>query len=120
MPLGELLETCRRVGGSDARIAWVDEDFLLERGVGQWMELPLWLARSDPDWAHMQEADVSRALAAGLTFRPVEETVRDTLSWAESREQAAAGTAAMGDAEGVGLAREREAELLAEWHARAG
>ena len=120
MLLGELLETCRGVSGSDARIAWVDEDFLLERDVGQWMELPLWLAQNDPEWAHMQEADVSRALAAGLTFRPVEETVRDTLSWAESRDQPASGTAAMGGAESVGLTPEREAELLAEWHARAG
>ncbi len=39
------------------------------------MELPLWIAESDPEWAHMQEADVSRALAAGLTFRPLDETV---------------------------------------------
>jgi 2'-hydroxyisoflavone reductase len=54
----------------------------------------------------MQEADVSRALAAGLTFRPLDETVRDTLVWAQAGEE-------QRTAEGVGLAPEREAELLA-------
>jgi len=66
--------------------------------VGEWMELPLWL--SDPDAAAMHQIDVSRAVAAGLTFRPVEETVRDTLEHAAT-------------VEGVGLTPEREAELLA-------
>ena len=49
------------------------------------MELPLWIAESDPEWGHMQEADVSRALAAGLTFRPLSETVGDTLAWARTQ-----------------------------------
>ena len=118
LTMRELLESCRRVAANDATITWVDEQFLLDREVGQWMELPLWLAESDPEWAHMQEADVSRAVAAGLTFRPLDETVRDTLAWAESREGPAPGTAAMGSAEGVGLDPEKEAQLLAEWHAR--
>jgi hypothetical protein len=29
----------------------------------------------------MARADISRALAAGLSFRPVEQTVADTLAW---------------------------------------
>lgn len=107
LTLGEVLETCRSVSGSDASFTWVDEPFLLERDVGQWMELPLWIAESDPEWAHMQEADVSRALAAGLTFRPLEETVRDTLAWAGTKD---------GWADDVGLRPDRERELLAEWH----
>jgi 2'-hydroxyisoflavone reductase len=106
LPLAELLDSCKRVSGSDASFRWVDEAFLLDRQVGQWMELPLWLAQSDPEWAHMQEADVSRAIAAGLSFRPLDETVRDTLAWAQAREEP-------GTADGVGLAGEREAELLA-------
>ncbi len=116
---GELLEECRRTSGSDARITWVDEAFLLERGVGEWMELPLWLAESNDEDAHMQEADVSRAAAAGLGFRPVSDTIGDTLEWAVARDGAGSGTRAMGSTEGVGMAPEREAELLAEWHARA-
>jgi 2'-hydroxyisoflavone reductase len=98
----ELIETCRSVARSDARITWVAPDVLLEAGVGEWMELPLWLA--SPEFAAMQQADVSSARAAGLTFRPLEETVRDTLAWDEARDEAPAS--------GVGLAPERERELL--------
>jgi 2'-hydroxyisoflavone reductase len=107
LTMGEVLEACRRAGGSDASFTWVDEPFLVEREVGQWMELPLWIAEGDPEWAHLQEADVSRANAAGLEHRPLEETVEDTLAWARGKE---------GWADGVGLAPGREAELLREWH----
>jgi len=99
----ELLDACRSVAGSDAEIVWVDHALLVERSVGEWMELPLWIA--DPEWKDFMNADVSRALAAGLELRPLEETVRDTLAAAER-------------AEGVGLTPEREAELLAAWKAR--
>jgi 2'-hydroxyisoflavone reductase len=94
----ETLETCREVSGSDATFDWVPTEVLNEHEVGEWMELPLWI--SDSDSAAMHEVDVSRALAAGLTFRPLAETVRDTLDDAAT-------------VEGVGLTREREAELLA-------
>jgi 2'-hydroxyisoflavone reductase len=29
----------------------------------------------------MARADISRALAAGLTFRPLDQTIADTLAW---------------------------------------
>jgi 2'-hydroxyisoflavone reductase len=98
----ELMESCTAVSGSDAEVTWVPDEFLLEREVGQWMELPLWLA--DPEYAAADRAVVSRALDAGLEFRPLDETVRGTLEEAETTEAA-------------GLTPEREAELLAEWHA---
>jgi 2'-hydroxyisoflavone reductase len=66
------------------------------------MELPLWLA--DPAMTGLHETDVSRAVAAGLRFRPLQETVR--------------GAATAPAVEGVGLTPQREAELLAAWHAR--
>ena len=94
----EVLETCRDVSGSDATFEWLPAEVLNEHEVGEWMELPLWL--SDPDAAAMHETDASRAVAAGLSFRPLEETVRDTLEHAAT-------------VEGVGLTPEREAELLA-------
>jgi 2'-hydroxyisoflavone reductase len=94
----EALETCREVSGSDASFEWVPTERLKEHEVGEWMELPLWIA--DPDAGAMHEVDVSLAVAAGLTFRPLEETVRDTLEHAAT-------------VDGVGLTPEREAELLA-------
>jgi 2'-hydroxyisoflavone reductase len=65
------------------------------------MELPLWL--NDPGFAGMLNADVSLAVEAGLTFRPLTDTVRETLELAET-------------VDGVGLTSEREAELLAAAH----
>jgi 2'-hydroxyisoflavone reductase len=103
---GELLETCRRAAGSDAELVWVDPGFLAEHEVDEWMELPLWLR--DPAYAGMLALDPSKAFAAGLRPRPLEETVRDTLAWV--RDGAPDGPA--------GLDREKEQRVLAAWDAR--
>ena len=101
LTFGELLETARDVSGSDAELTWVDDDFLLERGVGEWIELPLWIP-SEPGLFY---ADVTLALRAGLSFRPLEDTVRATLALATTTPEA-------------GLAPVRERQLLHEWHGR--
>lgn len=103
MTFERLLEACRRVSGSDAEVTWVPSARLVEAGVGAWMELPLWIAA--PEFAAMQQADVSKAVADDLTFRPLEETIRDTLAWDVERREP--------PAEGVGLTPDRERELLA-------
>jgi 2'-hydroxyisoflavone reductase len=112
LTMGELLDDCNRVGGARAQLVWVDEAFLLARGVGSWMELPLWVPRED-EW--FEQAGVSRAVAAGLRFRPLEETVRDTLAWARRNGASLVTTGHTGTA---GMRPEREAELLAAWRAR--
>ena len=61
-------------------------EFLVEQEVGEWMELPLWLA--DPALAAADDVSVRKALDAGLTFRPLEETVRGALEHAETTEAA--------------------------------
>ena len=104
VPWAELLETCRDVSGSDVDLVWVDGDFLLEQGVEQWMGLPMWM--HEEEWRGMHMADVSRAIAAGLSFRPLEETVRATLDEATTTEEA-------------GLSAEREGEVLEAWKSRA-
>ena len=98
----DLLESCRQVARSDAEITWVSDEFLVEQGVGEWMELPLWLV--DPAMAAADETIVDRALAVGLRFSLLEDTIRGTLDEAQPTEAA-------------GLTPEREAELLAAWHA---
>jgi 2'-hydroxyisoflavone reductase len=91
-------ETLARISG-DAELVWVDDQTLLDAEVGPWMELPLWLPGEE--YAGLLRADISNALAAGLTFRPLEETARDTLAWSlEAGEQRPT------------LTRERERELL--------
>ena len=99
----ELLESCRAVTESDARIRWVSDEFLVEQGVGEWMELPLWLTGREN--AYADRVDVTRAVRAGLRFRPLVDTVRATLEHAH-----VTGAA--------GLAPKREAALLEAWHAR--
>jgi 2'-hydroxyisoflavone reductase len=100
-----LIETCRRVAGAEAEIVWVEPSFLAAHGIGEWMELPLWLA--DAAYAGMLSVDPSPAFASGLETRPLEETVRDTLAWV------AAGEApVMPDA---GLERAKEQLVLDEW-----
>jgi len=99
----ELLGTCRAIAGTDSTITWAPNEFLLEQEVGEWMELPLWIA--DPAMAGADQVDLRRALGEGLRFRPLADTVRATLETASPTDAA-------------GLSPEREAELLTAWHAR--
>lgn len=108
--MGELLEVSRRVSRSEATFTWVDEGFLVEQGVTPWTELPLWIPASEPEADGFFAFDVTRAITAGLRFRSLAETVTDTLAWNRSRPK--------DEAPRAGLAREREAELLAAWHSR--
>jgi 2'-hydroxyisoflavone reductase len=91
---GDVLERLR--GG--ANLVWTDGQRVLDAGVEPWMELPLWLP--EDGWPLM-ERDVSEAVAAGLTFRPLEETARDTYEWDRAQP---------GDR--PTLKREKEAEIL--------
>jgi 2'-hydroxyisoflavone reductase len=78
--MGELLESCVDVVGSDASLQWTDPSVILAAGVQPWTELPIWLPPgSDHDGLH--QADVSKAVASGLVCRPVQETVADTWAW---------------------------------------
>jgi 2'-hydroxyisoflavone reductase len=115
LTMGRFLEECRDVSGSDARLTWVDEGFLLERGVGPWSELPLWLPESDEPHRFFMANKIERALAAGLAFRPLAETVRDTLAW-QSRNEVTTDDKPGVPVPDVTLRPERERELLEEWH----
>ncbi|HEX2205382.1 MAG TPA: hypothetical protein VHG91_18880, partial [Longimicrobium sp.] len=101
-----LLEAARAVAGSDARLTWVGDAFLLERGLNPWVELPFW---ERPEEYGTHRIDDRRARAAGLVFRPLLQTLRDV---------AAEGPLPV-PALPVGITSEREAELLRAWHAHA-
>lgn len=109
LTMGEVLESCREVSGSDAAFTWVSEEFLAEQKVGPWMEMPLWIP-SEPDTAGFSRIDCRRAIAAGLVFRPLSDTVRDTLEWGRTLPSAHEPRA--------GMKREREQEVLRLWHER--
>jgi 2'-hydroxyisoflavone reductase len=103
VPLGELLaHTAAAVGAAYPRLTWVDSDFLEAQGVVPWMgegSLPLWLPRPEHDG--MLAHDPAPAVAAGLRLRPLAETAPDCL-----------------DSPVTAISPEREADVLAAWHAR--
>lgn len=107
LTMGEVLETCQTVCNNDAQITWVAESFLLEQQVGPWMELPLWIPETTP--GSMLQANIDRAVAAGLTFRPLADTVAATLEWDRTRPE--------GERR-AGMKPDREAELLRAWHSQ--
>ena len=111
LTMREIFDTCKAETASDAAFTWVAEPFLEEQKVGPWIELPLWIPGSDADMAGFKRVNCQKALAAGLTFRTLAATVRDTFAWDASRPADTERKA--------GLTREREAELLAAWHSRA-
>ncbi|GAA4246362.1 NAD-dependent epimerase/dehydratase family protein [Dactylosporangium darangshiense] len=103
---GDLLEAMvAEAGPPGTTLTWVDPGFLLERGIGG-DELPLWPA-PDRD-AAVNRADPSAAFAAGLSPRPLRESIRDCLADARTNPRTAPQR----------LTPEREAELLREWHER--
>jgi len=99
----------RAVQGDD-RLTWVSEKFLDDNNVSAWTDLPVWVP-GQGDTAGFARRDIRRALAAGLTFRPVGVTAVDTLAW--FRQQPADRQAKLK----AGLTPDREAQLLAAWKA---
>jgi 2'-hydroxyisoflavone reductase len=79
---GAFLDACREVAGSDAHFVWTDEKVLAEKEIAPWADLPLYVGTDAPGF---QTRDTSRAAAAGLSFRPMEDTIRATLEWARTR-----------------------------------
>jgi 2'-hydroxyisoflavone reductase len=87
MAMQTILETCKTVTGANANIHYLAGKFLLEHNVNPWMgpdSLPLWLG-NDPTEAGFSQLNINKALEAGLKIRPLEQTVRDTLAWANTR-----------------------------------
>jgi 2'-hydroxyisoflavone reductase len=107
LTIRRFLDACRAVTSSDARVTWMDDDFLLAHRAEPWTGIPLWVPRSlDPP---ALRCTFQRALAAGLTYRPLAETIRDTLAWEQSRPPDRVRNA--------GLSATDERALLTAWHA---
>lgn len=103
LTLGEILETCKTVSGSDARLVWVTDEFLKENAADSFTLLPFYLpASSGADG--LMGASIAKAVAAGLTFRSLADTVNATLTWDNARPS--------DDPRKVGLSSDGERELL--------
>jgi 2'-hydroxyisoflavone reductase len=103
LSLGRMLAACKKVSNSDANFRWASVDFLAENKVEAWSDMPVWVPDT-PAEAGFSRVNVSKAIAAGLSFRGLELTIRDTLAWAQSRPADHEWRA--------GLKPERELELL--------
>jgi 2'-hydroxyisoflavone reductase len=108
--VGAMLEGIKAANKSNANFTWVNTDFLEVQKVAPWSDMPVWVPPRGEE-AGMGRINVKRALAKGLTFRPLAETARDTLAWFKSQPAERQKLKA-------GLSTEREAEVLAAWHKR--
>ncbi|MFF9061668.1 NAD-dependent epimerase/dehydratase family protein [Streptomyces sp. NPDC014882] len=79
--MGELLEACVRATGGPAELRWTAPETVLAAGIEPWTQLPVWVPPGSDLHDALHAADVSRALATGLSCRPVGETVADTWRW---------------------------------------
>ena len=80
--LGAFLPACAAAVGGEVELIWWDEAALEEAEFALWKDLPMAVPA---EVEAMQRCDISAALAAGLTHRPMAETARDTLAWADTR-----------------------------------
>lgn len=107
--IGGLLEACKTVSGSDARFTWAPLDFLEAQKLAPWSDMPVWVPPIE-DGIGMTTTSSARAIAQGLTYRALEDTVKATLDWwATLPPERQAKLRA-------GITREREASVLAAWH----
>ena len=111
--MGELMESGKRVSGSNATFAWADAAFIQSNGLMEKGEIPMWLPPTGP-LAGASLVSSARAVEQGLRFHSLDTTVRDTLEWYNKR------PAAQRQKLAVGLTPEREAELLKMLSAKQG
>jgi 2'-hydroxyisoflavone reductase len=107
----EMLHGAKCAIRTDCSFTWVAEEFLEAEKVGPWQDLPLWVPSASS--GHVSN---DRAVAKGLSFRPVARTISDTLDWVVATKR----DVPFGTKRRSGLSPEREASLLAAWRARAG
>jgi nucleoside-diphosphate-sugar epimerase len=103
--IGEMLDQIKGALDSKAKFTWAPADFLKAQKIEAWSDMPVWTG----DESGMARTSISRALAKGLTFRPLADTARDTLAWFKSQSQDRQSHLK------AGLTPEREAEVLAAW-----
>ena len=111
LDMGKLMVACQRAAATPATVTWASLEFLQTQKVSPWADLPCWIPAQGEE-AGFGRTSVARAERAGLAWRPLDDTVRDTLAWwqglpTERRAKLRAG-----------LSPEREAQVLAAWHAK--
>jgi 2'-hydroxyisoflavone reductase len=112
LPFREVVETARAAAASSQEVVWVAEDFLEKEGVQPWSDLPMWIPAKG-EYAGFGTMSNQKAVAAGLRFRPIADTARDTHAWVTSLPADAPAKK-----RSSGISRDREAAVIAKWKAR--
>ncbi|HIK05599.1 MAG TPA: NAD-dependent epimerase/dehydratase family protein [Trichormus sp. M33_DOE_039] len=100
LKLGDFLATCQQVTDSSAKFSWIPGEILESQGIEPWQELPLWLPpQMQNTFACLSN---SKALANGLSFRPLAETIHDIWQWDQVEQLEYAS----------GLSRDKETAIL--------
>ena len=110
--IGAMLEGIKSANNSKANFTWVNADFLEAQKVTPWGDMPVWVPPRGEEGG-TGRVNIERALAKGLTFRPLAATARDTLAWFKAQPLERQNLKA-------GISPEREAEVLAAWHKEKG
>jgi 2'-hydroxyisoflavone reductase len=110
--IGEMLDRIRQVTRSDAEFTWVNAEFLAEQKVWAWSDMPVWMP-AQRSVAGFCQISIQKAVEKGLSFRTFADTTQATLEWIQ--EQPPERRANLK----AGISAEREAEVLAAWHAHA-
>lgn len=111
LTIGKMLDEIKSAEKSNAQFTWVDADFLTAQKVRAWSDMPVWVAPRGEQTGFSQ-ISIKKALSKGLTFRTIGDTTQATLEWfkkqpAERQEKLR-----------TGISAEREAAVLAAWHAK--
>ena len=111
LTMGKMLDEIKAAENSNAQFTWVDADFLIAQKVRAWSDMPVWVAPRGEETGFSQ-ISIKKALSKGLTFRSIGDTTQATLEW--FKKQPAERQAKLK----AGLTAEREAAVLAAWHAK--
>lgn len=87
-PLGfvDVLTAISNAGNSDVELVWITEDTIRDAEVVPWQDIPM-MAPMLPDFRHFLEVSTKKARSAGLSCRPIEETIMPLLEWDRSRRE---------------------------------
>jgi 2'-hydroxyisoflavone reductase len=106
----DVLGLCRDNLNPDAILTWVPNEFLETQEVAPMRDLPLWVPPGTP-FSGIWEANADLAASKGLKARPLVESIIDTHEWFQTL------PAERQNPMKAGMTLERQAEVLAAWHA---
>ena len=112
MPMGDFLDACVAVTDKGTELEWIPADFLAQHELQSWQQIQMW-ADGDSPMTGSLTWSAEKSLEAGLTIRPVEDTIRATLEWFRSLPEDRQASLRSG------IPADKEAEVLAAWAANA-